>query len=69
MSHTSQNAVFWIYVDVPLTLSDIFNVSLKIRVTLEVKISMYSGIHRAVVKAHIGQVTSCILHFTFACVK
>ena len=50
-------------------LSSIFNVSLKIKVSPEVKISMYSGIHSVVVKTHTGQVTGCILHFTFAYVK
>ena len=52
-----------------VTLSSIFNVSLKIKVPPEVKISMYSGIHSVVVKTHTGQVTGCILHFTFAYVK
>ena len=46
-----------------------FNVSLKIRVPLKVKISICSGMHRAVFKIHTGQVTGCILHFTSAYVK
>ena len=49
-----------------LTLSSIFNLGLKISVPLEVKKSMYSEIHRAVVKIHTDQVAGCILHFTFA---
>ena len=45
---------FFTNVNNTLTLSSIFNVSLKIRVPLGVKISIYSGIQRAVFKIHTG---------------